>query len=115
VSRNLPCGRSRQKIDLDNLRQLLLQAEESHDVITAEELKADIEKAELWNEAPDREVLVAQILVEDNEVRYRQAFFDIADNAKRDPVDTQGDVRSRQAAEPRIRTDHRTPSPQGAY
>jgi hypothetical protein len=28
------------------------------------------------------EVLVAQILVEDSEVAYKQAFFDIADNAK---------------------------------
>jgi hypothetical protein len=71
-----------QKINLDNLRQELLEAEQDNNLIDQERLKQEIAQAEIWLKRLSEEVLVAQIMVEDDELAYKQAFFDIADNAK---------------------------------
>jgi hypothetical protein len=71
-----------QQINLDNLRQGLLEAEQNMDLISQEDLKQQIAQSEIWLRRLAEEVLVAQIMVEDDEVAYKQAFFDIADNAK---------------------------------
>jgi hypothetical protein len=70
-----------EKINTIALRQMLEEAKVESDVVTEKRIAQQLENAEHWIDRLEREVIAATIVMEADESKYRQAFFDIADNA----------------------------------
>jgi hypothetical protein len=68
-------------IDMGGLRQRLEEAKEDGDVIERARIERQLKDAETWTERLLTEAIAATIVMESDEGKYRQAFFDIADNA----------------------------------